>query len=341
MKNLFQFLVLFLSLYSCTSRLPLHSFEEEIPTAAPDYTNINHWMAHPDKLDQSNWMPENVVNDTFYLDSIDVFFVYPTIYFKGSEWNAEIEDEKLNKRISNLVLKNQANVFSKMANIYSPIYRQMHLHGYKDNINGIKAFDVAYEDIENAFKYYLKNLNKGNRIVLAGHSQGTHLLQKLCNDFIFEDDTLLKRIELAYLIGDLSIRTFSNPKFSMCEKPDDLNCYLSWNSFPAGSSVSAFKNQNIPVSNPITFRDNGHASLYNMHKGILFSSFKFLYRKSKILNSKSLSAISKDGLLLVEIENFPLWKVYKKLLGNNYHFLDYNFFWMNIRENFYHRMQTR
>jgi hypothetical protein len=78
-----------------------------------------------------------------------------------------------------------------------------------------------------------------------------------------------------------------------------------------------------------------------MHKGILFSSFKFIYRKSKILNSKSLSVISKDGLLLVEIENFPLWKIYKKLLGNNYHFLDYNLFWMNIRENFYHRMQTR
>ena len=67
-----------------------------------------------------------------------------------------------------------------MADIYSPIYRQMHIHGYKDNANGIKAFDVAYQDVEKAFIHYLKKLfYKGNRIVLAGHSQGTHLLQKI------------------------------------------------------------------------------------------------------------------------------------------------------------------
>ena len=24
-----------------------------------------------------------------------------------------------------------------------PHYRQMHIHGYKDNTNGVKAFDVA------------------------------------------------------------------------------------------------------------------------------------------------------------------------------------------------------
>ena len=56
-------------------------------------------------------------------------------------------------------LQNQANVFSGIANIYSPTYRQMHYHGYSDNSNGIKAFDVAYSDIENAFKHYLKYFN--------------------------------------------------------------------------------------------------------------------------------------------------------------------------------------
>ena len=81
----------------------------------------------------------------------------------GLEWNTPVENKKLNRKISNLVFKNQANVFSGMAHIYSPIYRQMHIHGYKDNINGIKAFDIAYEDIEKAFKYYLKYFIKGNR----------------------------------------------------------------------------------------------------------------------------------------------------------------------------------
>ena len=121
-----------------------------------------------------------------------------------------------------------------------------------------------------------------NRIVLAGHSQGTHLLQKLFTDYLFKNDSILQKINLAYLIGDLSIKSFTTNKFSMCENPTDLNCYLTWNSHPFGKEITALKDQNIPVTNPITFRNNKDASLYNMHKGILISSFKFLLRKSKL-----------------------------------------------------------
>ena len=341
MKKILLLPVLLFLLASCNTTIPIHSFEEEIPKASPDYYNINHWIAHPDKFDNSEILPENVENDTFKLDSIDVFFVYPTLYFDGLEWNSEIENKKLNKKIENLVLKNQANVFTGMADIYSPIYRQMHIHGYKDNTNGVKAFDVAYQDIEKAFKHYLKNFYKGNRIVLAGHSQGTHLLQKLFTDYLFKNDSILQKIELSYLVGDVSAMSFTPNKISMCENPTDLNCYLSWNSHPYGKEITAFKDQNIPVTNPITFRNNKDASLYNMHKGILISSFKFLRRKSKLKHPKVLSAKANNGLLWIELESFPLWKVYKKLLNNNYHALDYNFYWMNIRENFYQRMSKK
>ena len=71
-----------------------------------------------------------------------------------------------------------------------------------------------------------------------------------------------------------------------------------------------------------------------MHKGVLVSSFfKFLLRKSKILYPKILSAKAEDGLLLVEIEDFPLWNLYNKLFKDNYHFLTI-IFWMNIEREF-------
>ena len=95
-----------------------------------------------------------------------------------------ISNKKVNRRTHNSSIKFQANVFCGLANIYAPIYRQIHIHGYKDNNNGVKAFDVAYKDVENAFKYYLKHFNKGNRIVIAGHSQGTNHAEKLFTDFI-------------------------------------------------------------------------------------------------------------------------------------------------------------
>ena len=37
----------------------------------------------------------------------------------------------------------------------------MHIHGYKDNANGIKAFDVAYQDVESFHtlpKYFFKGI---------------------------------------------------------------------------------------------------------------------------------------------------------------------------------------
>lgn len=340
MKNLGLVFILCL-IVSCSSTIPLHSFEEEIPKLEPNYSNLDHWIAHPNKFDGSDILPENLLNDTLCLDSIDVFFVYPTIYNKGEDWNADINDHKLNKRINQLSLQNQANVFSGMADIYSPLYRQMHFHGYSDNNNGTKAFDLAYNDVENAFKYYLEKINDGNRIVLAAHSQGTHHLQKLFTDYILLNDSILKKIELAYLVGDLSIKAFTIEDYPLCEKPKDLNCFLSWNSFENGHFPYNSKGKSIPVTNPISWLNNGDASLYNEHAGILYSDYKFIRSKNTIRHPKMVSAITYNGLLWVTIEKIPYLNLYKKLFKSDYHVMDYNLFWMNMRENFYLRMKEK
>ena len=98
MKNISLFLFTIL-LTSCISKIPIHSFEEEIPKPDPDYTKLEHWGAHPNKFDASDLLPENVIDDTLCLDSIDVFYVYPTIYTQGDQWNADVNDIKLNEDI--------------------------------------------------------------------------------------------------------------------------------------------------------------------------------------------------------------------------------------------------
>ena len=47
-KKLLNYIVLLISILACfVLESLLHTFEEEIPKADPDYSNINHWMAHP------------------------------------------------------------------------------------------------------------------------------------------------------------------------------------------------------------------------------------------------------------------------------------------------------
>ena len=326
MKKCIYLITLFL-LAKCSPVIPLHVFEDETPKSEPIYRNLNYWAAHPDKFDPSDLLPKNLIDDTLCLDSIDVFFIPPATYTRGDQWNADVNNEKLNRKTNKTALAYQANVFTGMANIYAPIYRQMHSHGYKDNSNGLKAFDVAYKDVENAFKHYLKYYNNGNRIVIAGHSQGTNLAEKLFTDFILLNDSILKKVELAYLIG-MPINKLK-ASYPACDRPNDLNCFLSWRTFSYGFYPSYKHGDQIPVTNPISWMKNGSQSLYSSHKGVLF-------RNRKLKNIQSVSAVVNQGLLWVSFESFPMQKLYER---NDYHTSDYNLFWMNIRSNFYERMK--
>ena len=327
MKKSFSLILACFFFSSCVSKIPLHSFEEEIPKTVPDYTTLDQWIAHPDKFDNSDLLPKNLIDDTLCLDSIDVFFIYPTSYVRGDQWNADIADKKINRKTHNNAIKYQSSVFCGLANVYAPIYRQIHIHGYNDNNNGVKAFDVAYKDVERAFKYYLKHYNNGNRIVIAGHSQGTNHAEKLFTDFLLKNDSILKKVELSYMIG-MPIHSLIK-EYPACENPLDRYCFLSWRTFSHGFYPSYKYGDKIAVTNPINWRKNGAASLYNSHEGILFRDFK-------LKNPKCLSAVVHQGLLWVTFENLPMQRLYERY---DYHIADYILFWMNIRKNFYERMK--
>ena len=72
-----------------------------------------------------------------------------------------------------LCLENQASVFAGITDLYAPHYREMHIHSYTDTINGFKAYDLAYSDVINAFKFFINN-KKTDKYIIASHSQGTN-----------------------------------------------------------------------------------------------------------------------------------------------------------------------
>ena len=70
-------------------------------------------------------------------------------------------------------------------------------------------------------------------------------------------------------------------------------------------------------------------------------TFHNLKKGNQLNYPKMVSAITHGGFLWVSIEHFPRLKLYDKVFKSDYHVMDYNLFWMNIRENFYHRMSTK
>jgi len=56
-------------------------------------------------------------------------------------------------------------------------------------------------DVQDAFEYYITNLNNGRPFIIAGHSQGTMALIELIKNTFGDDEELRSRMVAAYLIG--------------------------------------------------------------------------------------------------------------------------------------------
>ncbi|WP_420317360.1 DUF3089 domain-containing protein [Ekhidna sp.] len=304
---------------------------------APDYNNLKFWVAHPEKKDMADEVPgKGEITEYQESADVDVFFIYPTIYSKKQDkdhpWFADVYDEKLNKEIATSTIKYQASVFNGSAKVYSPLYRQAHIGIYYiDNLPlKVEALEFAYADVKQAFEYYLENWNNGRPIIIASHSQGTNHAVKLLREF-FESKPLMNKLVAAYIIGmPLDKGTFSY--IPVCDEPSETGCWLTWNTYAKGyyPPDHEFWYGDALNVNPLTWKTDSSYASWGKNKGGILKNFK------KIRPGIS-DAQNYDGMLWINkpkfFGNFLLnWK--------RYHMVDYNLFYLNIRENVEDRVET-
>src|SRR3569623_1440282 len=171
-KNIvFLFLLFpFWLLNSCAHKISGQSitYSFKIKNHVPDYSDLNYWAASTFKYDTTDNVPKDFKYEQ--KDSIaDVFFIYPTSYTDRkmpNGWNANIDDAAVNKKTDESSILYQASIFNFYCRVFAPRYRQANLFAFytknKDSANA--ALNLAYEDVKNAFEYYLKNYNHGRPI---------------------------------------------------------------------------------------------------------------------------------------------------------------------------------
>lgn len=307
---------------------PKYDFDINLSGDPPRYSELKYWAEHPKKENHYVSLPKNYTDSLFESTaSIDVFFVHPTLYLKGNRWNADINNKKLNIEIGNTAIKNQASVFYGIANIYAPHYRQMHIQSYSDLENGLKAFEVAYLDVKNSFIYYWKNLNNGNKFIIAGHSQGTNHTERLLKELILENDSMKNLLIISYLPG-MPIKPF-HKDLPSCSSADQLYCFLSWRSLAEGYSPENWDlSDSISCINPISWSSDNLISKRDKHLGILFKNHKIYY-------PNSIETYTDKGVAWIKPINIPFARFYRM---KNYHIADYNLYWLNIRNNLRFRL---
>ncbi len=129
---------------------------------------------------------------------IDCFYVYPTVSndaTPNSDMNAGTEELA--------VIRTQFARFGSECRTYAPLYRQVTLTALRAFIAGkTVAADRAlgYNDVLDAWNYYLEHDNQGRGVVLIGHSQGSMVLTQLIAKEI-DGKPVQSRIVSALLLG--------------------------------------------------------------------------------------------------------------------------------------------
>jgi hypothetical protein len=127
---------------------------------------------------------------------IDCFYVYPTVSDqKTGNANRHIDPEERS------IALYQAARYSQYCRVYAPMYRQVTLAALGNAATTPPNSLVPFQDVDAAFKTYLRKYNHGRGFVLIGHSQGSFVLRTLIADDVDRTPAVRKRLLSAILLG--------------------------------------------------------------------------------------------------------------------------------------------
>lgn len=323
-RNLLKVYVLLWFVTGCKISYNTYDFDKSPEIVKPDYSDKDSWAV----------LPENIPDEIsiFNIDEnkkeADVFYIYPTLIDSKNqrEWNSDIWDEDIRNDVINRPVKYQASAWLDAGNLYVPYYRQAHIRVFNDKfrVDGDKALNLAYNDIKEAFTYYLENFNNDKPFIIASHSQGTVHAKRLIAEFI-DGKELQKKLIAAYLVG---IKVFEDEfkNIKPMNSANETGGFVTWNTFKFNKYPRKDNYENWfkggVTTNPITW-DDSKETKKDLHKGLL-------YRDLKIF-SQNIDIKLIDGIVWSTVPNVP-GKILLQTV-RSYHFADINLFWVDIREN--------
>jgi len=185
---------------------------ETAPSKPNDYADPKAWLCRPGQTgsacDIDNATTIVAADGTLTKESwkanpsapIDCFYVYPTVSTDPTP-NSDMTADPAEIN----VVKQQFARFASQCRPYAPLYRQITLAGLRRVLaggggGGSLVSGVQYDDVRDAFNYYLQNDNKGRGFVLVAHSQGSFILSELIRKEI-DGKPIQSRMVSAILLG--------------------------------------------------------------------------------------------------------------------------------------------
>ena len=202
---------------------PKVPFQTYNPPPAPDYATSTAWYLRPSKTDGR---------------VADVFFVGPTTYDGGRNWNARIDHPKAGRQFREVMAPNYVGPFVGVGRVFSPRYRQASLYSLTTlREDAREARQFAYHDVRTAFRDYLKRDNGGRPFFVVGVEQGGTLATRLLSEEFAKDPRLESQLVAAYLIDTLV--PADDPPLLPCVARNEAGCLAAWASVRQGDLDAA------------------------------------------------------------------------------------------------------
>ena len=277
--------------------------------------------------------------------SVDVFYLYPTAWQKSAGDSNICEINNPSMLIgSALAFNRQATAFDSVANIYAPYYRQVDIV-YRMSLSleeGEKVVaGIPTKDAIAAFDYYIKHYNNGRPFILAGHSQGSNVLNYLLAIYMKENPQVYARMIAAYVIGYSVTSEYltQNPHLKFALGPDDTGVIISYNT----ESPDVVPGTNVVLTpggiaiNPISWtRDETPATADKNLGSILLNSNGTVAAGIPIpvMNFADARVDITKGVVICSTVDVNKWSPGNSIFVRGvFHSFDYPFYYYNIRAN--------
>lgn len=324
-------LLVALSLSSCLSSIrPVRHFAVADAGPAPDYTNAASWATLPGHPSLAQQTPPGLAPPVPADTVADVFYLHPTTYFwRLGRWNAPMRLRRLHRYTGHTSIRVQASIFAGVGRLYAPHYRQATLYTYfdKENPASQSAQELAYADVKAAFQYYLAHYNHGRAFILAGHSQGAYHATRLLHELVDDNPQLRRQLVAAYLVG-CQVKPDEYQHLPALRDSLQTGGIIGWNTARRGTDYPPY--YGLLATNPLTWTlDSANAPAALNRAGVPLSF--------KRLDPHLTAAQSHRGILWVDDPHragYPRLHIPGlKALSVSYHIVDYNLFYLNVREN--------
>ncbi len=201
-------------------KVPFQTYE---PPPVPDYLASTAWYLRPAKTDRR---------------LADVFFVGPTTYDGGRNWNARINHPRASRQFREVMAPNYVGPFVGVGRVFSPRYRQASLYSLTTlREDAREARQFAYGDVRAAFRDYLRRDNGGRPFFVVGVEQGGTLATRLLSEEFAKDPRLESQLIAAYLID--TVVPADNPPLLPCVARNEAGCLAAWASVHQGNFDAA------------------------------------------------------------------------------------------------------